>query len=55
MSSTRLLTTASILWWQIYNDTIYDPINSDGDPNNNLDYQFVSPDDAPLPQMQLKN
>jgi hypothetical protein len=36
------LTTASILWWQIYNDTIFDPINSDGDPNNNLDYQFVS-------------
>lgn len=42
------LTTASILWWQIYNDTIFDPINNDGDPNNDLDYQFVSPGDAAL-------
>jgi len=42
------LTTATILWWQIYNDTIFDPINSDADPNNNIDYQFVFPGDAGL-------
>ena len=41
------LTTASILWWQIYNDNIFDPING-GNPNDDLDYQFVSADDAAL-------
>jgi hypothetical protein len=41
------LTTAAILWWQIYNDTIFDPLNG-GNPNDDLDYQFVSAGDFAL-------
>lgn len=40
------LVTATFLWWPILNSSIIDPINSDSDPNNNLDYQIVTQNDA---------
>ncbi|MDC0935445.1 alkaline phosphatase family protein [Pirellulales bacterium] len=40
------LVTATFLWWPILNASIVEPINNDGDANNDLDYQLVTENDA---------